>query len=472
VLVDKFRYPYATVAADRHFGLSGFGKLRTTSEWPRLDTTKRQSYPFARAFPIVGITHTITPQFFFRWFTTSLLRLLYPFDTLVCTSVAARDAIHRLFSSIPPELRGLKDLPFQTPIIPLGVAVPETPPDTSSTCKRELGLPVQSTVLLYFGRFSFVSKADLTPVIAAFSAVRTSDSYLVLAGDDARYHIADRLWEIARQYGCQDHVRIIPDPNSRQKAVLFRAADVFVSPSDHTQETFGITILEAMAHGLPVIASDWSGYRDTVVEGTTGFLVPTFFGVSAPTYPFLDSPIGVDSQELARHTIVDVKCLKERLALLIHNSHLRAELGHNGLQRVKDLYTWPRVMSQYDRLWTDDIEESRRQELRHDTMLDIAPLTLPDVFQSFPSHRIHMMDTVHLGDDTSLSGLPNEVDINIRQALANGASVMLSQLIEATPHEIQAQCLDRWFKYGVLHLNLDDKDDRTRDTLIAKRTSL
>jgi hypothetical protein len=49
---------------------------------------------------------------------------------------------------------------------------------------------------------------------------------------------------------------------------------------------------------------------------------------------------------------------------------------------------------------------------------------------------------------------------------------MLSQLIEATPHEIRAQCLDRWFKYGVLHLNLDDKDDRTRDTLIAKRTSL
>src|SRR3546814_10665560 len=54
------------------------------------------------------------------------------------------------------------------------------------------------------------------------------------------------------------------------------AADVFVSLSDNIQESFGITPVEAMAVGLPCIVSDWDGYRDTVVDGETGILVPTW----------------------------------------------------------------------------------------------------------------------------------------------------------------------------------------------------
>src|SRR3546814_3034291 len=54
------------------------------------------------------------------------------------------------------------------------------------------------------------------------------------------------------------------------------AADVFVSLSDNIQESFGITPVEAMAAGLPCIVSDWDGYRDTVVDGETGILVPTW----------------------------------------------------------------------------------------------------------------------------------------------------------------------------------------------------
>ena len=57
---------------------------------------------------------------------------------------------------------------------------------------------------------------------------------------------------------------------------VWQAADVFTSLSDSIQETFGLVILEAMASGLPVVASDWDGYRDLVIDGVTGFLVPTY----------------------------------------------------------------------------------------------------------------------------------------------------------------------------------------------------
>ena len=52
------------------------------------------------------------------------------------------------------------------------------------------------------------------------------------------------------------------------------AADLFCSPADNLQETFGLSVLEAMASSLPVVASDWNGYRDLVVHGSTGWLVP------------------------------------------------------------------------------------------------------------------------------------------------------------------------------------------------------
>ena len=56
---------------------------------------------------------------------------------------------------------------------------------------------------------------------------------------------------------------------------MWSAADVFTSLSDNIQESFGLTPIEAMASGLPVLVSDWDGYRDTVTHGAEGLVVPT-----------------------------------------------------------------------------------------------------------------------------------------------------------------------------------------------------
>ena len=62
--------------------------------------------------------------------------------------------------------------------------------------------------------------------------------------------------------------------SERRKKLALAAADLFCSPADNLQETFGLSVLEAMASSLPVVASDWNGYRDLVLHGRTGWLVP------------------------------------------------------------------------------------------------------------------------------------------------------------------------------------------------------
>ena len=66
---------------------------------------------------------------------------------------------------------------------------------------------------------------------------------------------------------------------------LWAGSDIFLSLVDNIQETFGITPLEAMAAGLPVVASDRGGYRATIRDGVEGFLVPTLGGPAGDLGP-------------------------------------------------------------------------------------------------------------------------------------------------------------------------------------------
>ena len=99
--------------------------------------------------------------------------------------------------------------------------------------------------------------------------------HVILAGWAAHPAVLDAFHAGAREFAPNVRTSF---PNGRDGQVrrsVWRAADVFVSPSDSVQETFGLSVVEAMASGLPVVASDWNGYRDSVEDGRTGFLVPT-----------------------------------------------------------------------------------------------------------------------------------------------------------------------------------------------------
>lgn len=83
-----------------------------------------------------------------------------------------------------------------------------------------------------------------------------------------------RFEEMRIQLHLQDEVQTLGQKTGEELWALYTWADVFFFPTSYPWETFGIVQLEAMANGLPVVATDWQGPKDVVLNDVTGILCP------------------------------------------------------------------------------------------------------------------------------------------------------------------------------------------------------
>ena len=136
---------------------------------------------------------------------------------------------------------------------------------TDSWFRRALGAGSQP-ILLHVSNFRPVKR--VVDVVRVFAGVRrVMPAMLVMVGDgpdrDAAQAEADAL-------GLKGEVRFLGKVDN--VADVMRGADLFVLPSE--AESFGLAALEAMACGVPVVASNAGGLPELIVEGETGFLTP------------------------------------------------------------------------------------------------------------------------------------------------------------------------------------------------------
>jgi glycosyltransferase involved in cell wall biosynthesis len=168
--------------------------------------------------------------------------------------------------------------------------------------------------ILVVGRL--VERKGVETVIRALAAVPEAE-LLVAGGPATREMDSDRhvrrLRAVAARAGVADRVTLLGSVSRRRMPALLRSADVVVCVPWY--EPFGIVPLEAMACGVPVVASAVGGLTDTVVDGATGVLVP-------PRRP---------------------DRLAAALRGLLADPARRAAYGAAGVERARARYDWDRV---------------------------------------------------------------------------------------------------------------------------------
>jgi spore coat protein SA len=148
-------------------------------------------------------------------------------------------------------------------------------------------------------------------------------------GDRRKTAYVRRLQRKARPW--KRYVHFEPYVSHLQIPAWYALADVVVVPSAQ-REAFGLVNAEAMAAGVPIVATRAGGIPEIVADGQTGYLV--------------------DSQHPKRE-------LKDRVAALLTDDALRREMGERGRARVRELFTWDRSAAS----WLQVLEAERKAGL-------------------------------------------------------------------------------------------------------------
>lgn len=148
----------------------------------------------------------------------------------------------------------------------------------------------------------------------ALSGLKEFDWEWRIAGDGPEMQA---LQALARQLGIADRVRFLGWQSREQLVETYRQTNVFLFPSRH--EGMPNAVLEAMASGMPVIASCIAGNEELVIKDQTGFLVPS----------------------------EDIDALQSALRKLLGDPVLRQEMGRAARQLAEANYSWESTARQY-----------------------------------------------------------------------------------------------------------------------------
>lgn len=153
---------------------------------------------------------------------------------------------------------------------PLGVDTDMyVPVETSAreTWRKENGIDPGSFLLVGIGRGAPSKRFDLAIDVAAAARAGGAPVELVIIGPGEMPNLRER----AEAQGISDHVHLFDSRYDDDLAIAVASADVLVSTSEY--EGFGLTLVEGMACGLPVVAMSVGGVVDLVDDGVTGHLV-------------------------------------------------------------------------------------------------------------------------------------------------------------------------------------------------------
>ena len=244
----------------------------------------------------IGTFHAYRDSYVGYDYTKVILRrLMHRLDARTVVSAAVLPYITRYF-------------PGEYHIVPNGIDPARfSSPDLKPIEKFDDG----KLNILFLGRLD--KRKGFRYLLAAFRQIKAviPEARLLVAGafdrDDKKKYV-----RYARKYGLRD-VKFIGFVSNEDLPRYYHSAHVFCAPSTGF-ESFGLVLLEAMASGVPIVASDIPGYRQVVTHGHEGLLVPA----------------------------KDEVALAEAIIALLRSPEQRARLAANG-QRTAEQYSWKSI---------------------------------------------------------------------------------------------------------------------------------
>ena len=374
------------------------------------------------SYSIVGITHTTMSRNIIDFIGDLIIKPTQEWDALICTSNCVKDTVETLIKDFTTGLKErfkIDDLKLpEFPVIPLGVHDEDFnfSDKDKFELRESLGINPEDIALVFVGRLSFHAKAHYFPMYKSLQEIakKYKDKkkiHLLQVGWFANDHIKD-LFRTDADLICPDVMcHFIDGLNQKNKNLILSSSDIFISLTDNFQETFGLTPLEGMAAGLPVVVTDWNGYRDTVRNNLDGFTIPTLSlesGQSDDLSYYYHSNITNYDQYISyasQRVSVDIKKCIQKISELIENDELREKMSINGKARVKENYSWKVILDSYSNL-KDHLNDKRNfSDSSKNTFNYIKAFDPNNLFKSYPSvslsenHMISYSNKELLNDD-------------------------------------------------------------------------
>lgn len=212
----------------------------------------------------------------------------------------------------------LRDLDVSTPIdvIPNGVDIGRFEEDIQPFPREELGVEKDEVLLVYSGRLG--PEKNLTFLVRAFAGAQTAypDTRLMLVGDGPE---RDNLEDLAARSGLQHKVVFSGMVDHDDVPRYLTAADAFVTAS--VTEVHPLSVIEALACGLPVVGIDSPGVGDTITDGENGFLCRNDLAAFTAklTRLIADTQMRIDMSERARSSALEYDI--QRTSLMVEERY-------------------------------------------------------------------------------------------------------------------------------------------------------
>ncbi len=250
----------------------------------------------------------------FRWHKKYLMpRIIKSADLVMVSSFdyAKNSYIKNIYANAPEKFI---ELPF-------GITHNFYPAEKNLDLLNKYNIPADKKIIMNLGgldRNHYFK--GVNNLISACAKIKSDDWHLLLVGSG---DLISNLKEQAKNLNIADKITFAGRARDEELPDFYRLAEVFVLPSIDKSEAFGIVLIEAMACGIPIIASNLHGVRTVVDENKTGFLV----------------------------TPGDVDDLHNKIEKIISNPELRDKFSIQARKRVEENYFWDDIGDQLIKIY-------------------------------------------------------------------------------------------------------------------------